>query len=139
MSYTSPTRARHALSTLPKHVPYSFQISLPFSSQEDWLSLEESSDVKLIEDLTSQDDTEVVGAGEGAGGGAQGSGGGEGEKGEGAQGQVLTPDPLRQLITALSRSAESQAEDDPLYLSYANIMGKVRPEAQLEVYEFYRR
>lgn len=35
------------------------------------------------------------------------------------------PDPLTQLLTALSRSAMDQAPDDPLYLAYAKIMGKV--------------
>ncbi|CAL8106014.1 unnamed protein product [Calicophoron daubneyi] len=35
-----------------------------------------------------------------------------------------TPDPLTQLLTALSRSAMDQAPDDALYLSYARIMGK---------------
>ncbi|TPP59596.1 Ryanodine receptor 44F [Fasciola gigantica] len=34
------------------------------------------------------------------------------------------PDPLTQLLTALSRSAMDQAPDDPLYLAYAKIMGK---------------
>ncbi|VEL31404.1 unnamed protein product [Protopolystoma xenopodis] len=35
------------------------------------------------------------------------------------------PDPLRQLLQALSRSAMEQASDDPLYLAYARIMSKV--------------
>ncbi|VEL43963.1 unnamed protein product [Protopolystoma xenopodis] len=34
------------------------------------------------------------------------------------------PDPLRQLLQALSRSAMEQASDDPLYLAYARIMSK---------------
>ncbi|VDP76393.1 unnamed protein product [Echinostoma caproni] len=37
---------------------------------------------------------------------------------------VAAPDPLTQLLTALSRSAMDQAPDDPLYLAYAKIMGK---------------
>ncbi|KAA3679890.1 ryanodine receptor 2 [Paragonimus westermani] len=37
---------------------------------------------------------------------------------------AVGPDPLTQLLTALSRSAMEQAPDDPLYLAYARIMGK---------------
>ncbi|KAF7261042.1 hypothetical protein EG68_01789 [Paragonimus skrjabini miyazakii] len=37
---------------------------------------------------------------------------------------AIGPDPLTQLLTALSRSAMEQAPDDPLYLAYARIMGK---------------
>lgn len=36
-----------------------------------------------------------------------------------------TPDPLRQLLTALCRTAMEQAPDDPLYLAFARIMAKV--------------
>uniref|UniRef100_A0A0R3WJP3 B30.2/SPRY domain-containing protein n=1 Tax=Hydatigena taeniaeformis TaxID=6205 RepID=A0A0R3WJP3_HYDTA len=36
-----------------------------------------------------------------------------------------TPDPLRQLLTALCRTAMDQAPDDPLYLAFARIMAKV--------------
>lgn len=36
-----------------------------------------------------------------------------------------TPDPLRQLLTALCRTAMDQAPDDPLYLAFAGIMAKV--------------
>ncbi|KAL5105243.1 Ryanodine receptor 2 [Taenia crassiceps] len=35
-----------------------------------------------------------------------------------------TPDPLRQLLTALCRTAMDQAPDDPLYLAFARIMAK---------------
>ncbi|VDO07677.1 unnamed protein product [Rodentolepis nana] len=35
-----------------------------------------------------------------------------------------TPDPLRQLLTALCRTAMDQAPDDPLYLAFAQIMAK---------------
>ncbi|KAM7538970.1 hypothetical protein Aperf_G00000057777 [Anoplocephala perfoliata] len=35
-----------------------------------------------------------------------------------------TPDPLRQLLTALCRTAMDQAPDDPLYLALADIMAK---------------
>ncbi|OON18966.1 EF hand, partial [Opisthorchis viverrini] len=42
----------------------------------------------------------------------------------GAPTDSAAPDPLTQLLTALSRSAMEQAPDDPLYLAYARIMGK---------------
>ncbi|CAH8503543.1 unnamed protein product [Dicrocoelium dendriticum] len=47
----------------------------------------------------------------------------------GPEGSITTetstaPDPLTQLLMALSRSAMEQAPNDPLYLAYARIMGK---------------
>lgn len=36
------------------------------------------------------------------------------------------PDPLRQLLTALCRTAMAQDPDDRLYLAFAKIMAKVR-------------
>ncbi len=66
----------------------------------------------------------------------QGSAGSSGEDGEQTSGSThiifatdycATPDPLRQLLTALCRTAMDQAPDDPLYLAFARIMAKVRP------------
>ncbi|TGZ67043.1 hypothetical protein CRM22_004998 [Opisthorchis felineus] len=51
----------------------------------------------------------------------------------GATADSAAPDPLTQLLTALSRSAMEQAPDDPLYLAYARIMGKDQEEQKLQL------
>ncbi|VDQ06565.1 unnamed protein product [Trichobilharzia regenti] len=116
----------------------------------EWLDYEESLGVKLIEDVTSgallkdlsksydpSSSSSSPSAAAGVAGTMITSGTGECSPGSATHptetGQKSSedsatskPDPLTQLLTALCRSASEQAPDDPLYLAYAKIMGKVR-------------
>lgn len=51
------------------------------------------------------------------------------DEGEKKEEEEVKPDPLSQLITCLSRAAtkeqQSSLPEDPLYMSYAEIMAKV--------------
>uniref|UniRef100_A0A5K3EZT7 EF-hand domain-containing protein n=2 Tax=Mesocestoides corti TaxID=53468 RepID=A0A5K3EZT7_MESCO len=96
-------------------------------------------------DSSDEDNISLSGSGESAGGGGGGgvgvanvgpadqSGGGgdtDNTQSSGSPHSIFatdfcaTPDPLRQLITALCRTAMEQASDDRLYLAFARIMAK---------------
>ncbi|KAL4238125.1 Ryanodine receptor 2 [Mactra antiquata] len=94
------------LHNLPKHRAINLFLK---SYRVQWLDNEECEKKILIDDLTRSDETEE-------------------EAAEKKEEEEEKPDPLRQLITCLSRAAtkeqQSSMPEDPIYISYAQIMSQ---------------
>ncbi|VUZ49839.1 unnamed protein product, partial [Hymenolepis diminuta] len=89
------------------------------SSDEDNVSLNAAEGIIATTSAASASTNEQASGGENAVGHAEGAG-----HPVFATDYCATPDPLRQLLTALCRTAMEQAPDDPLYLAFARIMAK---------------